>query len=100
MRTWTAIGCQLPERFRSAADAKIPLVSTRPLSPRTISRRTFLRGMRWASMVFLPAPFLGPPFPSLLNRPLTKQEPPFDFADLRLNPRYPAKSPLDDVLRL
>ncbi len=56
-------------------------------------------------MVLLPAPilglpFLGPPLPSLVNRPGAKHEPPVDFADLRFSPHYPAKSPLDDALRL
>ena len=33
-------------------------------------------------------------------RPLRKFEPRFPFADVRLTPHYPAKSPLEDVLRL
>jgi tetratricopeptide (TPR) repeat protein len=53
-----------------------------------------LKAIGWAPALFLPAPFqielsgLGP------------RSIPFAFADSRLAPHYPAKSPLDDVLKL
>ncbi len=63
------------------------------------SRRTFLERMRWAPMLFLPAPLLGSsvrPFPG--NS--TDRNPVVPLADFRLTPHYPAKSQLDQVLRL
>ncbi len=56
--------------------------------------------MRWAPVLFLPAPMLGSHFRSFLPPAPTDQNAPLPFADFRLTPRYPAKSPLDDVLRL
>ncbi len=64
-----------------------------------ISRRTFLRGMRWAPVLFAPAPLCALPFGAKLAAP-PRAIPFLPFADFRLNPHYPAKSPLDDVLRL
>jgi Tfp pilus assembly protein PilF/peroxiredoxin len=63
-----------------------------------VSRREFLRRMRWAPVLFLPAPIRGaslrPPFS------FDERKNSFPFADARLTPHYPSKSPLDDVLRL
>ena len=56
--------------------------------------------MRWAPVLFLPAPMLGSPFRSFVTAVRADQNPPLPFADFRLTPHYPAKSPLDDVLRL
>ncbi len=64
-----------------------------------ISRRTFLRGMRWAPVLFVPAPMRALPFGAKGAAP-PRAIPFFPFADFRLTPHYPAKSPLDDVLRL
>jgi Flp pilus assembly protein TadD/peroxiredoxin len=64
-----------------------------------ISRRTFLRGMRWAPVLFVPAPVQTLPFGVKLAAP-PRAISPFPFADYRFTPRYPAKSPLEDVLRL
>ncbi|HEX7698724.1 MAG TPA: FG-GAP-like repeat-containing protein [Candidatus Acidoferrum sp.] len=64
------------------------------------SRRTFLRRMRWAPLLFLPAPLHASPFPSILPETTGDGTSAFPFADFRLTPHYPAKSPLDDVLRL
>src|SRR5690348_4377388 len=64
-----------------------------------ISRRTFLRGMRWAPVLFVPAPMRGFPFAGKFAAP-PRAIPSFPFADYRLTPHYPAKSPLDDILRL
>src|SRR3989442_13837667 len=62
------------------------------------SRRTFLRRMRWAPLLFLPAPLHASPFPSILPETTGEGTSAFPFADFRLTPHYPAKSPLDDVL--
>jgi Flp pilus assembly protein TadD/peroxiredoxin len=60
------------------------------------SRRTFLKGMALAPLLFRPAPFYG--FPSGFG--VQEALPALDLADFRLKPHYPAKSPLEDVLRL
>lgn len=55
--------------------------------------------MRWAPVAFLPAPFHAWPY----EVPFVGAghgNIPFRLADVRLTPHYPAKSPLDDVLRL
>src|SRR5260370_8686755 len=65
----------------------------------SFSRRRFLRGMRWAPALFLPAPLYGAPFPSLMRPAGEGAVPFFPFADFRIAPHYPAKSPMDDVLR-
>jgi tetratricopeptide (TPR) repeat protein/peroxiredoxin len=63
------------------------------------SRRTFLKQLRWAPVLFLPAPLSSFPLrPSLAETPGDRY-PAFDFTDFRLTPHYPAKSALDDVLR-
>src|SRR5258708_19486972 len=64
-----------------------------------VSRRSFLRGMRWAPMLFVPAPMRALPFGAKFATS-PRAIPSFPFADYRLTPHYPAKSPLDDVLRL
>jgi len=64
-----------------------------------ISRRTFLREMRWAPVLFVPAPMRALPFGAKLAAP-ARGIPSFSLDDFRLTPHYPAKSPLDDVLRL
>jgi Flp pilus assembly protein TadD/peroxiredoxin len=56
--------------------------------------------MRWAPLVFLPAPIRASPFPSILPETSGDRTATFPFADFRLTPHDPAKSPLDDVLRL
>ncbi len=63
------------------------------------SRRAFLNKMRWAPALFLPAPIQARTFRSFLGKPLNEANPPPEFADFRITPHYPAKSPLDDVLR-
>jgi Flp pilus assembly protein TadD/peroxiredoxin len=63
------------------------------------SRRTFLKKMRWAPLLYLPAPMCA--FPFLPTIPETSGDLSggnFPFADFRLTPHYPAKSPLDAVL--
>jgi Flp pilus assembly protein TadD/peroxiredoxin len=65
-----------------------------------LSRRTFLKGMRWAPVLFLPAPIQAFPFQAGGLPGITDRGPAFPFDDLRLTPHYPLKSPLEDVLRL
>jgi Flp pilus assembly protein TadD/peroxiredoxin len=66
-----------------------------------LTRRGLLKQMSWAPLIFLPAPLRGMAnrfapsesgrIPSLVDGPV--------FWDFRLTPQYPAKSPLDEVLR-
>src|SRR2546430_8096393 len=61
------------------------------------SRRDFVRGMRWAPVLFLPAPMhIGFRAGSLR---VPEALPSFAFADLHVKPEYPTKSPLDDMFR-
>ncbi len=53
--------------------------------------------MRWAPVLFVPAPICNPIFGSRLYAAHVPHRP---FADVKFGPHYPAKSPLDDVLRL
>jgi len=64
------------------------------------SRRTILKGMGLAPLIFRSAPFLGSGF--LIGPPSLKINDTNDLAfhDPRLIPHYPAKSPLADILLL
>ncbi len=67
---------------------------------RPLSRRAILKSMGLAPVLLRPAPFRGS---SLLLRAtglLPDAAPALPFSDVRLTPRYPAASPLADVLRL
>jgi Flp pilus assembly protein TadD/peroxiredoxin len=71
-------------------------MTRRKVEKRNVSRREFLKGMRWAPLVFFPAPL------QVLASPRSPVAafPSFLLADYRFRPQYPAKSPLDDVLAL
>jgi len=56
--------------------------------------------MRWAPVLFLPAPISGLVNRAGLPQNAAAQASQFPFADVRLTPHYPARSPLDDILRL
>ncbi len=64
-----------------------------------VSRRAFLGGVRFAPLLFLPAPLHSAEFGSPTSRMFDQHGPPFPLSDPRLTPHYPTKSPLDDVLR-
>src|SRR5215470_7135454 len=61
-----------------------------------LSRRTFLKKLGVAPLLFHPAPLQG--FFGFL--PVFNQPKQFPFVDFHLRPHYPSKSPLEDVLRL
>ena len=63
-----------------------------------VSRRTILKGLGFAPLLLRPSPLHG--YSLLFGDVLHHQDPPFPFSDIRLTPHYPAKSPLEDVLRL
>ena len=65
-----------------------------------ISRRTFLNQMRWAPVLFLPAPICSSLIRPGLQQISAARAAFFPFSDVPFAPHYPAKSPLDDVLRL
>jgi Flp pilus assembly protein TadD/peroxiredoxin len=67
-----------------------------PKEKSKLSRRAFLGGMRWAPLAFLPAPFHTRNFLETAGLAPRME---FPFADYRLTPQYPRKSPLEDVLR-
>jgi Flp pilus assembly protein TadD/peroxiredoxin len=54
--------------------------------------------MQWAPLLFLPAPMRAFPFPAMLSQTSGDETYTFPYADFRLTPHYPARSPLDDVL--
>src|ERR1700732_668978 len=64
------------------------------------SRRTFLKHMRWAPVLFFPAPIRTPLIRSGLRQFAAGPGSQLPFTDVPFAPHYPAKSPLDDVLRL
>lgn len=62
------------------------------------SRRRFLKNLRWAPVLFLPAPISNATFRALSETARGTPETAFDLADYHFVPHYPAKSPLDGVL--
>jgi tetratricopeptide (TPR) repeat protein len=63
------------------------------------TRRSFLGKLRWTPALFLPAPIFAPALRPLLTGTSEDRHVGFDLADFRVTPHYPAKSPLEDVLR-
>ncbi|MGB6960427.1 MAG: FG-GAP-like repeat-containing protein [Candidatus Acidiferrum sp.] len=63
------------------------------------SRRIFLKKMRWAPLLFLPAPIRAASSWPFRGGIPGGHNFAFDLADSRVSPHYPAKSPLEDVLR-
>src|SRR2546422_130423 len=64
------------------------------------SRRTFLKQVQWAPVLFLPAPICSALIRPGLRRNAAVNTPKFPLASAAFVPHYPAKSPLDDLLRL
>jgi Flp pilus assembly protein TadD/peroxiredoxin len=64
-----------------------------------LSRRTFLGAFRWSPLLFLPAPLHSAIYSCLVSQTKAGRTRSLPFAESRLTPHYPAKSPLDDVLR-
>jgi Flp pilus assembly protein TadD/peroxiredoxin len=63
---------------------------------RFLSRRSLLKTMGWAPLLFRPAPLYGP---AMLFGAAGNEAHAFPLSDARFTPHYPAKSPLEDVLR-
>jgi Flp pilus assembly protein TadD/peroxiredoxin len=63
------------------------------------TRRAFLRKLQWTPALFLPAPIFVPSLRPLFASTSEDRNAGFDLADFRITPHYPAKSPLEDVLR-
>jgi len=66
---------------------------------RDISRRTFLKGISWAPALFVAAPLQGVRLPSAFFESAGERCSAPGFSDVRIQPKYPTRSPLDDVLR-
>jgi len=66
---------------------------------RVVSRRSFLKGMRWAPVLFLPGQIRAVPFTSRFSAACTGEKPLAALPNVRLIPHYPAKPSLDDLLR-
>jgi tetratricopeptide (TPR) repeat protein len=66
---------------------------------RRLSRRNFLVTIGWAPALLLPAPITTWPFREKLAPNTGEQCANLAFADVRLKPHFPTKSPLDEVLR-
>src|ERR1700679_4137728 len=82
----------------SAGSAENPRMSRHKTEERFLTRRSLLKTMGLAPLLLRPAPFHGS---SLLVPWFSATEKAaFGFSDVRLTPHYPAKSPLEDVLRL
>jgi tetratricopeptide (TPR) repeat protein len=62
----------------------------------SLSRRSLLKAMGLAPLVLRAAPFYGLGLPGGTG----SEHRAFAFSDVRLTPQYPARSPLEDVLRL
>ncbi|HKN33662.1 MAG TPA: FG-GAP-like repeat-containing protein [Terriglobales bacterium] len=62
-----------------------------------VSRRSFLKAIPWAPLLCSPRSLCFSPFQ--LTQAGSAAASSFASTDFRLTPRYPAKSPLDDVLR-
>lgn len=66
--------------------------------PLHLSRRSLLRCLGLTPLLLRPSAFRGLSLLSTAAEPHPAST--FDFSDVRLTPRYPAKSPLEDILRL
>ena len=64
-----------------------------------VSRRAFLGGLGYAPLFFLPSPIDPTLLRSVAPSVVGAHAPTFPFSEQRLTPHYPAKWPLDDVLR-
>jgi tetratricopeptide (TPR) repeat protein/peroxiredoxin len=67
---------------------------------RFLSRRSLLKAMGLAPLLLRPAPLHGSALLFGAEKALPNQNRGFPFSDVRLTPHYPARSPLEDVLRL
>jgi Flp pilus assembly protein TadD/peroxiredoxin len=65
-----------------------------------LSRRTLLKGLGLTPLLLRPSSLHGLSFLSGSMDVLADQDSSLHFSEIRLTPHYPAKSPLEDVLRL
>lgn len=65
-----------------------------------LSRRKLLKSLGLAPVLFRPVAFHASSFLLAPLETLPSQASNFSYADIRLKPHYPTKSPLEDVLRL
>jgi hypothetical protein len=67
---------------------------------RFLSRRSLLKTMGLAPLILRTAPLHGWSFLPGFSTAMASENRAFPLSDIRLTPRYPARSPLEDVLRL
>ncbi len=75
------------------------MTSHRKYKTQHLSRRELIQGIGFAPFLFRPAPLFGSPFFPGPREPLANEPLAPGFAERRLDPRYPEKSPLADILR-
>src|ERR1700733_7149390 len=72
-------------------------MSRQKVENRVLSRRSLLKTLGLAPLILRSAPLYGSPFfPGFPGTSVSG----FPLSDVRLTPHYPARSPLEDVLRL
>lgn len=67
---------------------------------RHLTRRALLTTFGLAPLLIRPSPLYGMPALFDGSEEVQHSGTPFSFSDVRLSPRYPARSPLEDILRL
>jgi len=81
------------------------LPTTHPMTPRDViqptpfSRRTLLKSLSWAPVLFRPSALFGSAAFPAPGKPSSNNSAPPEFSDIRLTPHYPNESPLADILR-
>ncbi len=76
------------------------MTSLRKNKTQLLSRRDLIKGIGFAPLLFRSAPLCGTPLFPGLREPLANNAAAPGFAEIRLTPHYPEKSPLADILRL
>src|SRR5271163_4333422 len=83
-----------------AGSAETLRMSRHKTEDRFLTRRSLLKTMGLAPLLLRPAPFHGSSLVVGIPWSLPSEKSAFGFSDVRLTPHYPAKSPLEDGLRL
>ncbi len=68
--------------------------------PHQLSRRALLQGLAFTPLLLRASPLHGSSLLFGSNTILPDADLPLAFSDIRLSPRYPKQSPLEDILRL
>src|ERR1700690_3752578 len=91
--------CYADAKIRPSGLSQDLRMPSRP-TVRSFTRRELLKGLALAPAAFHASPlFPGPLLPGFLNLHMNRPSG-MPFADLRMTPIYPAKSPLSDIFAL